>query len=324
MAITNLIKYNSHLSNGIILATKKHFFIQQSKKQLLLGVDIGTYAIRLIGLSLDNHRLRLELCTKIILSQNSSDKEIATTIKQQLDNHKILFKKAAVAIAASHVLFKKLNVTNLQSRRTMEEFILFNIVQEMKLQQKEINYTYEFSSNHANIKSANIVAVKRSYVIKLEKLLYASGLMAKIVDVDNYVLLRAIHHTAKDLQYPILIINIEEQRVIYIIANQEINSPEYTEILENIDTTNCSIITESTIAKLKDLATRMPIKQVMLGGNRKIIENLAGVIAEKHVAPCDPLAKLPCSDTLDRATVDQLSPEMLIAFGLALRIQDEN
>jgi Tfp pilus assembly PilM family ATPase len=210
------------------LATKNYSFLPSSKRETLLGVDIGACAIKLIGLSLDNHVLQLELCAKIILNKNSTDQEIAALIRQQLDsNNKTSFKKAAVAIAADRVFFKKLNVSNLLSRREMEKFILFNIAREMNLQQKEISYAYELNSNHCDTinhtKLANIVAVKRSHIARLEKLLYAAGLMVKIADVDSYALLRA----------------------------------------------------------------------------------------EK-------------SDNLDQATVEQLSPEMLIAFGLALRIQDED
>ncbi len=298
------------------------------KEQSLLGIDVGKNFIRIVELSKNDNTLCLVNCAKIPIEGKITDSHTVATIRTWLD-HNAKSKNTATAVAAIHALFKKQHLANHLTSRELKNFISFNLSQAMNLLPRQISYDYKMDIDNQGALSLATVALEKKHIDFFLALGNSLNLRIKIVDLDIYALARAICYNYAG-QQPMLVVNIEEHRILYIVLDD-------SQILlwaeETIDMNNLTsdFFMPLIIAKIKEWRSKIAINQLILGGNyqaisaiAKLIEAWQGTIVEDwrplSLAIANPLGTLNHGTTMDKNCKTNIFSEMLIAFGLALRV----
>ena len=175
----------------------------------VLGIDIGTAAIKLVELSWSGARYRVESYALIPLPQDLMvDKQsanidiIANAIKLAVKQSGTKNRQACVAVAGSAVMSKVLSLPGSLIAEEMEEQILLEADEYIPYALDEVNLDFEVqqvSENNAERVDVLLAASRREYVDERIEVLDKAGLKVKIVDVEVFAMENAVSLLADQL-----------------------------------------------------------------------------------------------------------------------------
>ncbi|MFA6052856.1 MAG: pilus assembly protein PilM [Methylobacter sp.] len=168
------------------------------KQSAVLGIDISTAAIKLLELSKEGDRYRVESYAVAPLPQDAViDKNIANinviseAIKTAYQQSGSKLKQASVAVAGSSVMTKVIPMPASLTDEEMEEQIMVEADQYVPYSLDEVNFDFEVQGqNENNQEMVNVLlAASRKEIIEDRiEVLAKAGLKAKIVDVEAFAM----------------------------------------------------------------------------------------------------------------------------------------
>jgi type IV pilus assembly protein PilM len=170
-----------------------------SKSQTpLLGIDISTAAVKLLELSRNGARYKVESYAVAPLPQDAVvDKNIANievignAIKEVVRQSGTRAKRACVAVAGSSVMTKIIAMPASLSEREMEEQIMVEADQYIPYSLDEVNLDFEVqgvSKNNPEMLDVLLAASRRENIEDRVAALSYAGLKAAIVDVEAFAM----------------------------------------------------------------------------------------------------------------------------------------
>ncbi len=182
------------------------------KKNQLLGLDIGTYSIKIVEIE---HRKKDKILKNIgivhlrpgSLSPNGikNPDYIKQAITGLLENLKIRNKKIAISLSGTSVIAKKISLLdkediNLEDaiKREAEQFIPFDI-EDVNLDYDIMATNYDESSEDMPRLEIMVVAAKKSLINNYVNLLQDIGLTPGIIDVDLFAMQNAFEFSAEGI-----------------------------------------------------------------------------------------------------------------------------
>ncbi|GAB6068459.1 type IV pilus assembly protein PilM [Methylothermus subterraneus] len=168
------------------------------KRPPLLGIDISSAAVKLLELSKQGARLRVEsfavepLPADAVVDKNIASVEaVGKVIKSVVKKSGTRLKHAAVAVAGSAVITKVITMPASLSERELEDQIALEADQYIPYPLEEINLDFEVLGPNAKNPELNdvlLAASRRENVDNRVAALELAGLKAAVVDVEVYAL----------------------------------------------------------------------------------------------------------------------------------------
>ncbi len=292
----------------------------------LLGIDIGEETIKIIELSLANGRPTLENYTKLAITSRSPS-NISNTIRGWLKHHRFTSKLAATSLPASTSFFKRQLVTPDLLQTELRNFVLFNLSKTIDSPIEELVVDYE-EVDICDTTLLQVVAVKRSLVGQQEQLLKNAFLFTKVIDLDIYAVARAIFYSIKRASKTTVVINLEDHRILMVVCkDKQIFSWE--ESRELSAKTDMDILSKELSKKILgiDQVRVLASGQIILAGPKLLLEKLQERLNKQISASiiiANPFKELSIAPKINANELANIAPEMLISFGLALRITSGN
>jgi type IV pilus assembly protein PilM len=171
-----------------------------SAKRQLLGLDIGSSAIKLIQMKEQRGRYVLqkfavkELEPEVIVDGTVMDEgRVVSAIKELMEETKTKIKQAAISISGHAVIIKKIGLPPMpdeeledQVKLAAEQYIPFDI--------NEVNLDFhvlppsQAAMDDQGEMSVILVAAKKDKINELTELVKAAGLMPMVMDVDAFAI----------------------------------------------------------------------------------------------------------------------------------------
>lgn len=168
------------------------------KKPPLLGLDISSTAVKLLELSQNNGRYRVEsyavepLPANSVVEKNIADVEaVGESIRRAVKRSGTKTKTAAVAVAGSSVITKVITMSANLKDDEMESQIELEADQYIPYPLEEVNLDFEVlgpSEKNPEMVDVLLAASRSENVDTRVAALEIGGLIAKIVDVEAYAL----------------------------------------------------------------------------------------------------------------------------------------
>ncbi len=171
------------------------------KNNVLLGIDISTAAIKLLELSRQSNRFRVEsfsvapLPQEAVIDKNIANVDVvADAIRQAVKNSGTKLKSACVAVAGSSVMTKVITMPTNLDDADMYEQVMIEADQYVPYNLDEVNLDYEIQGTSAKqdgMIDVLLVASRRENVEDRAAALEKAGLKAEIVDVEAFAMEKA-------------------------------------------------------------------------------------------------------------------------------------
>jgi len=171
------------------------------KANSLLGIDISSTSVKLIELSNNNGRYRVESYAVEPLPQNSvvekninDPQAVGEAVKRVVAKSRTSLRTAAVAVAGSAVITKTIQMPAGLSERDLESQITIEADQYIPYPLDEVAIDFEVLGPSAvNPEQVDVLlaACRKENVEMREDVLDIAGLKAKVVDVEAYAMERA-------------------------------------------------------------------------------------------------------------------------------------
>ncbi len=184
--------------------------ILSRKARTLLGVDISSTAVKLLELSMQNGKYRIEnyvmrqLPPNAVVEKNISDIDaVGDAIRQALSILKPRSKEAAVAVAGSAVITKIIEMNASMSDSEMENQIIVEADQYIPYPLSEVAIDFERQEStdpNSDFVDVLLAACRKENVESRVGALDAGGLSAKVVDIEAYAMERAFGLLQDQLQ----------------------------------------------------------------------------------------------------------------------------
>lgn len=168
------------------------------KQSAVLGIDISTAAVKLLELSRDGTRYKVESYSVAPLPQDAVvDKTIANVeviaeaIKKAVKQSNTKLKNACVAVAGSSVMTKIIPMPATYSDEDMEQQILVEADQYVPFSLDEVNLDFEVqgvNEHNPDVMDVLLAASRKENVDDRVEALSLAGLKAKIVDVEAFAM----------------------------------------------------------------------------------------------------------------------------------------
>ena len=179
------------------------------KKPQQLGIDISSTAVKLLELSQQGERYRVEsyavhpLPPNSVIEKNIADVEaVADSIRQATKRSGTKCKHAAVAVAGSSVITKIVQMNASLSDEEMEQQLEFEADQYIPYPLEEVNLDFEvLGPSEKNPETVDVLlAASRSENVEMRiEALEEAGLDAEVIDVEAYALENAFSLIAEQL-----------------------------------------------------------------------------------------------------------------------------
>lgn len=179
------------------------------KKQLVLGLDISSTAIKLLELAKHGDRIRVEsyavepLPPNSVIEKNISDVEaVGEAIKRAIKRSGSRNKFAAAAVAGSAVITKVISMQATLTEDDMEKSIELEADQYIPYPLEEVNLDFELlgpTENDPERVDVLLAASRSENVDVRVAAIELAGLKAKIIDVEAYAMENAFSMLAAQL-----------------------------------------------------------------------------------------------------------------------------
>lgn len=168
-----------------------------ARKTSLIGLDIGSYAVKVVHLIQSKGSYRLKelgislLPPNVIVEGAIKDEEaVREAIKRLVSNLKVKVKSVATSIAGWSVIIKKVDLPQMTEeeladniRVEAEQYIPFNV--------EDVNIDFQIlgsSTEKTDRMEVMLVAAKKEVIDDYTNLLKKSGLTPQVIDVDFFAL----------------------------------------------------------------------------------------------------------------------------------------
>ncbi len=169
----------------------------QGKRKKVLGLDIGTTAVRLVELSRSGDRFRLERFAVEEMPLNAmSENEIkdvnavAATVKRAVMSSGSKIKNTAVAVSSAQVIVKTITMPSSFSESELEEQIMVEASQYIPYPMEEVNLDFCVGDTVGDGEMVEVllVASRSENVDARIAVLEQAGLNASVMDVETFAL----------------------------------------------------------------------------------------------------------------------------------------
>ncbi|PSF05826.1 pilus assembly protein PilM [Marinobacter fuscus] len=177
------------------------FGLLGKKSSAVLGVDISSSSVKLLGLSKNGDRYRVEsyavepLPANAVVEKNITDVEaVGEVLKRVVSKSRTSVKQAAVAVSGSAVITKVIQMGGGLNEFEMEDQIALEADQYIPYPLDEVAIDFEVqgpSESNPDDVDVLLAACRKENVDIREDALEIAGLDSKIVDVEAYALERA-------------------------------------------------------------------------------------------------------------------------------------
>lgn len=167
------------------------------KKHALIGLDIGSHAVKIVqlGISKGTYRLKYlgltQLPPNVIVEGSIRDHEaVQEAIKKLVGHLKVKEKNVATSISGYSVIIKKIDLPEMTEEQLIdniqveaEQYIPFNV--------EDVNIDFQIlgsSSEKENRMEVMLVAAKKEVVDDYTNLLKKANLTPQVIDVDFFAL----------------------------------------------------------------------------------------------------------------------------------------
>ena len=176
------------------------------KKKGLIGLDIGSYSIKIAELTEERTGYNLVNVGMALLPPDAISEGVirnhdvvAETIRSLVENLKIKEKGVATSISGFSVIIKKIEVPTMPARE-LDDLIYAEATKYIPYNMEEVNISYQ-TLGEAPSRPKNsevlLVAAKKDIVDEYSNLLRSAGLEPRVIDVDFFAL-----QNAYELNYP--------------------------------------------------------------------------------------------------------------------------
>lgn len=180
------------------------------KTNSLLGIDISSTSVKLIELSRNNGRYRVEsyavepLPPNAVVEKNINETNaVGEVIRKVVAKSRTNSRTAAVAVAGSSVITKTIQMSAGMKERELEASISLEADQYIPYPLDEVSIDFEVlgpSPNNPDQVDVLLAACRRETVEAREEVLQIAGLKASVVDVEAYAMERAFQLVASQLE----------------------------------------------------------------------------------------------------------------------------
>ena len=191
------------------------------KSNVMLGIDISSSSVKLLELSRQGGRYKVEsygvepLPPNAVVEKNISDLEaVGDAVRKVVERSKSSLKQAAVAVSGSAVITKMIQMPSGLNDFEMEDEIANEADQYIPYPLDEVAIDFEVQGpSEVNPEQVDVLlaACRKENVDIREDALQMGGVSAKVVDVEAYAMERAFSLVKSDLDD-----NVEEQIVAIV------------------------------------------------------------------------------------------------------------
>lgn len=182
----------------------------EEKTKPVLGLDISSSSVKLLELSRQGNRYRVEsyavrpLPPNAVVEKNINEVEIvAEAVRSVIQQAKSKVKDVAVAVAGSSVITKLIEMPSGLGEEAMETQISMEADQYIPYPLEEVAIDFEIqgvSESDPEVVEVLLAACRRENVEMRSEVLMAAELTPKIVDVEAYTVERAFALIAEQLE----------------------------------------------------------------------------------------------------------------------------
>jgi type IV pilus assembly protein PilM len=201
-----------------------------SKKNQLVGLDIGSHSIKLVeiddskkGMILKNFGI-ISLPNDAIVEGNIKEMEIAASAIKTLFKHlNVRNKNVAISISGFSVIVKKITISK-RDESELEASIHEEAEQYIPFDISDVNLDYEIlaspekeageeeeegeAEKGPEFMDVMLVAAKKDIIEDYESLVHLAGLSPVVMDVDAFALQNAFESSSEDISGSYAIINV--------------------------------------------------------------------------------------------------------------------
>lgn len=289
------------------------------KSSSLIGIDINTEEIRLIGLIKTKNGNYLERCAVGALPPGTIiDGKIKDlpTVKTVMNDLVVLTKSkglcAAVALPMQSVISRRIKLPSGLVEEEYEKQIVNSLNQYFPGMAEELCFDY----TKLNQDELFLVAARQDYVQDYLNLMNQVGLKVKIIDVDLFALTRAIPLFLSSQQIISILDFYSTSAHFMVIQNQEIIFSQL------ILTCHFSVDFNSALQNYFSMHRQIKLNVIILSGNISIDSDISQIIQQEfnlQSVRANPFSKMNLSPELEEQKVQQIAPHMLVSCGLAMR-----
>jgi type IV pilus assembly protein PilM len=171
-----------------------------SKKDHLVGLDIGSHAIKIAeiehgksGRTLKNLGI-VEIDPEFMEDGAVKDTQaVAGLIKNLLKQNKVREKKVAISVGGYSIIVKRINVQTMSEEQLLET-IHYEAEQYIPFDINDVNLDFQIlgeNKNNKNQMGVLLVAAKKDLIDDYDNLVSAAGRQARVIDVDAFALQNA-------------------------------------------------------------------------------------------------------------------------------------
>tara|TARA_R100000306_G_C4382613_1_gene147027 strand:- start:32549 stop:33694 length:1146 start_codon:yes stop_codon:yes gene_type:complete len=172
------------------------------KKQAVLGVDISSTSVKVLELSQQGTRFRVDsyavepLPANAVVEKNINDAEaVGAVVARVVDKSRSGARHAAVAVAGSAVITKVIQMSGNLREQDLESQIQLEADQYIPYPLDEVSLDFEIqgpNAQNAEMNDVLLAACRKENVELREDALEIGGLTTRIVDVEAYAMERAM------------------------------------------------------------------------------------------------------------------------------------
>ena len=171
-----------------------------SKKNHLVGLDIGSHAIKIAevehgksGRTLKNLGI-VNINPEFLEDGAIKDTQaVADLIKKLLKKHRVREKRVAISVGGYSIIVKRINVQTMTEEQLLET-IQYEAEQYIPFDINDVNLDFQIlgeNPNNKNQMSVLLVAAKKNHIEDYINLVESAGRQASIIDVDAFALQNA-------------------------------------------------------------------------------------------------------------------------------------
>ncbi|MBY4675590.1 type IV pilus assembly protein PilM [Marinobacterium arenosum] len=167
-----------------------------------VGVDIGSSSVKVVALTGQGEQLRLDSYAVVSLPSGvvtdgaiQDAAAVANAVEQAVRISGTALKRGIVAVPASSVITKRLELSDAFTEMELEDQIRVEADQFIPYALDEVALDFEVlgpANGHAGLNDILLVACRRDQVDQREDALAGSGLKCDVVDVDSYAIERVM------------------------------------------------------------------------------------------------------------------------------------
>jgi type IV pilus assembly protein PilM len=171
-----------------------------SKKDHLVGLDIGSHAIKIAEIEHGKSGRTLKSLGIIDIDPEFMEdgaikdtQAVADLIKMLLKQNKVREKKVAISVGGYSIIVKRINVQTMSEEQLLET-IHYEAEQYIPFDINDVNLDFQIigeNKNNKNQMSVLLVAAKKDLIDDYNSLVATAGRQARVIDVDAFALQNA-------------------------------------------------------------------------------------------------------------------------------------